>query len=199
MTDDPFEAAREARRQADLRLTPAERLRAIESWTVQESADSKHPTRVAILCRALNDSGARYLVAGAHAATLWGYARYTNDFDILIQATEDNAARVLDALNDLGFILTRDLDPAEVARRHVTMIGDLYHVDLLTVAFSVRYEDAEPTRIIFDVDGVPVPTLSLEMLIRSKQTDRAQDQLDVEELEKLRRRLTGGPGAAPGS
>ncbi|MEX0650798.1 MAG: tRNA 2-thiouridine(34) synthase MnmA, partial [Actinomycetota bacterium] len=52
------------------------------------------------------------------------------DIDLLIEATPDNARRVLDGLTAMGFYLTRHLDPAEVAKKPVTVIGDLHHVDL---------------------------------------------------------------------
>src|SRR5439155_25278041 len=48
------------------------------------------PPRVAIVCAALNRAKARYLVIGGIACILHGYARATDDIDILIERTEAN-------------------------------------------------------------------------------------------------------------
>ena len=52
-------------------------------------------SRVAQVCRLLNDEDARYLVVGAIAMQLWGTTRATRDIDILIEPTIENATRVL--------------------------------------------------------------------------------------------------------
>src|SRR5213079_1497012 len=58
---------------------------------------------VATVCAALNRAKARYLVIGCVACILHGYARATDDVDILIERTEANAARVLAALARVGY------------------------------------------------------------------------------------------------
>jgi hypothetical protein len=51
----------------------------------------------------LNRRGARYLIAGAHALAYHAKPRFTKDFDVLVEPSEDNARRVIDALRDFGF------------------------------------------------------------------------------------------------
>lgn len=46
------------------------------------------------LLRALNDTGARYLVVGAHAVAFCAEPRYTKELDVWVEATRANAARV---------------------------------------------------------------------------------------------------------
>ncbi len=145
-------------------------------------------SRVATVCAALNAAGARYVLVGGQAVVLWGQVRATRDVDVLIEATPENAALVLEALAELGFILVRDLDPAEVAARPFTIIGDLWRVDLLTVAFSVRYREAAADSTLFTVEGVEIPTASIPHLIASKRTGRLQDAADIEVLEQIRER-----------
>lgn len=86
----------------------------------------------------------------------------------------------------MGFVLNHDLDPGEVATSPVTVIGDLWHVHLFTLAWSVRYEDAISEARIFEVDGIQTPIISLRHLIASKRTGRLQDAADIEVLEQLR-------------
>lgn len=142
--------------------------------------------KLATVCGALNDAGAKYLLAGAQAGILWGHVRATRDIDLLIEPTEENARLVLEALDSIGFVLTRDLDPGQVATSPVTVIGDLWHVNLFNLAWSVRYEDAISEARIFEVDGIQIPIISLRHLIASKRTGRLQDAADIEVLEQLR-------------
>lgn len=126
-------------------------------------------------------------MAGARALQLWGSARATRDIDILIEATEPNAQRVLDALSTLGYGFAKEWAAAEVARKFVTIIGDDPRVDILTLAWSVRYRDAARRAERFEVEGVGIPTLSLDDLIASKRTGRPQDTADLLVLEEIRR------------
>jgi hypothetical protein len=54
------------------------------------------------VCRLLNEAGATYLVIGGHACILHGLVRTTEDVDILIEATEENCARVIQGLARAG-------------------------------------------------------------------------------------------------
>lgn len=144
-------------------------------------------TELAEVCWRLNEAGARYLVAGARALQLWGSARATRDIDILIEATDENARRVLDALAATGYGFAKEWAAAEVARKFVTIIGDSPRVDILTLAWSVRYRDAIRSAERFEVEGVLIPTLSLDDLIASKRTGRPQDIADLVVLEEIRR------------
>jgi hypothetical protein len=127
------------------------------------------------------------VLAGARALQLWGSARATRDIDILIEPTVENAARVLAALARCGFGFAKEWLAEEVAERHVTIIGDSPRVDILTVAWSVHYREAYPAATVFEVEGVRIPTLSIDHLIASKRTGRLQDAADIEVLEEIRR------------
>ena len=144
-------------------------------------------TGVARVCRLLNDEEARYVVVGATAMQLWGTSRSTRDIDILIEPTVVNAERVLRALGALPFGVAKEVDPAELISRHVTMIGDTPNVDVLTRAWNLQWNEAEQGFAVFDVEGVAVPTVSLANLIASKRTGRPQDVADIQLLEELRR------------
>jgi hypothetical protein len=99
----------------------------------------------------------------------------------------ENAACALKALEGLTFGIARAVDPSDVVAKPITIIGDDPRVDLLTLAWSVRYADAAPTALRVAIDGVEVPLADLDTLIRTKQTDRFQDKADVETLEQVRR------------
>ena len=144
-------------------------------------------TGLARVCHLLNGEGARYFIVGATAMQLWGTSRTTRDIDILIEPTIANAGRVLRALGALPFGVANEILPTDLIARGVTMIGDTPNVDVLTRAWNLQWQQAEPGFVVFEIEGVPVPTVSLTNLIASKQTGRAQDVADVQVLTALQR------------
>jgi len=151
----------------------------------------KPRSKLATVCGALNVAGARYVLIGGQAVILWGQVRATRDIDVLIEATPQNAERVLEGLAEIGFILVRDLAPKDVASRPFTIVGDLWRVDLLTIAWSVRYPAARADATVFTIEGVDIPVASIPHLIASKRTGRLQDAADIEVLEQIRERRGG--------
>jgi len=148
----------------------------------------KGESRVVRVCAALNRGKASYLVIGGVACILHGYARATEDIDILIERTAANAARVLDVLGGLGYGFAREWTAAELLKRPITVIGDDPRVDVFTVAWKVKYEQAAPNAGTVNLSGVKIPLISLDDLIETKRTGRLQDAADIEVLEEIKRR-----------
>lgn len=123
---------------------------------------------------------------------LWGSARATRDIDILIDPTVENARLVLSGLSQVGFGLAKEWLAEEVIRKPVTVIGDSPRVDILTVAWSVLYSHAHPDARVFEVEGVEVPTASIDHLIASKRTNRPQDEADILVLQEIKRIISKG-------
>lgn len=143
-------------------------------------------SRLVTVCGLLNAAGVRYVVVGGFALALHGAVRATKDVDILIEPSLENARRALQGLARLRFGIARELDPSEVIAKPLTIIGDDPRVDLLTLAWSIRYADAVPHLRRVEIDGVEIPFPDIDTLIRTKQTGRLQDQADVETLEQLK-------------
>lgn len=143
--------------------------------------------RVLRVCRLLNRRRVRYLVAGGAAVNLHGVVRTTRDVDILIPRDPANARRLLEALAELPYGIAGEIDPAELVRKPMTIIGDDPRVDVLTVAWTVRYETAARSRNVRRIAGTRVPFLSLGDLLRSKRTGRPQDDADIEGLKGVHR------------
>jgi hypothetical protein len=118
---------------------------------------------------------------------LHGYVRATTDLDILIERTKVNAERVLAALSAIGYGFARELTPEEILGRPVFVIGDDPQVDIFTVAWSVRYEQAIARSSVVEVEGVRIPLIGIDDLIASKRTDRPLDAADVDALEEIKR------------
>jgi hypothetical protein len=144
--------------------------------------------RVLRVCRLLNRHRVRYLIAGGVAANLHGSVRATRDVDVLVPPDKKNMAKLLEALAQLPHRVAAELDPAEIARKPVTIVGDDPRVDILTVAWSITFERAWPNRVVRRIEGVRVPYLGLADLRESKRTGRAADLADLEALDEPDRR-----------
>ncbi|MGE3841114.1 MAG: hypothetical protein AB7I50_05960 [Vicinamibacterales bacterium] len=112
--------------------------------------------------------------------------RATKDVDLLAPPDERNMARRLEALAGLRWGLATELDPAEMVKKPITIIGDEPRVDVLTLAWTVTFERAWPNRVVRRIEAVRVPFLSLKDLLESKQTGRPADLADLDVLTGLR-------------
>jgi hypothetical protein len=147
---------------------------------------STQRSRLATVCALLNAADARYAIIGGNAVELHGLVRATRDVDILIEPTIENAERTLAALSQLPFKIANDVLPEELLSNAVTIIGDTPQVDVLTLAWSVRYADARATLLTTELEGVTIPYVDIDTLIRSKRTGRLQDSADIEALERIK-------------
>jgi hypothetical protein len=142
------------------------------------------------VCALLNEHGARYLIGGGHACILHGHVRTTEDVDILVEDSIENFQRVIAGLSALEDHAAAELTPQDIAENVVVKIADEVEVDVSRQAWQVRYADAIATAEAITIEGVRVPFLSLEMLIKSKTTYREQDRADLvrlRDLQKLKR------------
>ena len=140
------------------------------------------------VCQLLNQAGAKYLICGAQACILHGLVRTTEDVDILVEATEENCARIIDGLSGLEDGAARELTPGDILDNAVVKVADEVEVDVSTHAWKVSYADAVGSARETVIEGVKIPFLSLDALIASKETYREQDAIDRLRLLELKRR-----------
>ncbi|MEI7730798.1 MAG: hypothetical protein WCO56_14590 [Verrucomicrobiota bacterium] len=148
--------------------------------------NSPHP--LLRICALLNQAQARYLIIGGQACILHGLVRTTEDVDVLIEASEENALRVISALSHLEDHAAAELTPADILDNVVVKIADEIEVDVSTKAWKVNYPEAIISAQTVVIEGIPVPFLSLDCLISSKETYREQDQWDLLHLRALKSR-----------
>jgi hypothetical protein len=140
------------------------------------------------LLSALRDAEARFLVVGAYAVGIHGRPRATKDLDVWIEASADNAARVLRALHQFGAPLG-DLVASDLER-----VGTGFkmgipprRIDILTQIEGISFADAWPNRIDAEFgEGVRCPVIGLADIITNKRAaGRPQDLADVAMLERI--------------
>ncbi len=120
------------------------------------------------------------------AANLHGSVRATRDIDILVPRDEKNMSRVLAALRELPYGVAGELEASEMIQKAITIVGDEPRVDVLTIAWSVTFEEAWPRRLVRRIQETRVSYLGRQDLIASKQTGRPSDQADIEQLTAIR-------------
>lgn len=149
---------------------------------------SREPTTTDLvnLCRALNDSGAKYLICGGFAIRAAGNVRNTGDIDLLIDTEPENEAKVFSALEVFPDKAVRELDPGDVAKYTVVRVADEVVVDVMQAACGIGYTEASTAVVIHEIDGVKIPFASPELLWRMKiHTHREKDRPDIDFLGRL--------------
>lgn len=135
----------------------------------------------------LLESGARFMVVGAHALAVHGVPRATGDLDIWIARDPANAERAFEALVRFGApVAALGVTPADLMQPvRVVQIGLApRRIDLLTDITGVDFEAAWPNRLSSRVGGLDVPFLGRADLVANKRaTGRHRDLADLEALE----------------
>jgi hypothetical protein len=139
----------------------------------------------------------RYVVIGGIASVLHGVPRATFDLDILIEATPENAERLLDAMLDAG-LGTASLTSADDLLAHeITIFKDRVRVDVQTSTPGISFEQAWDHRQTMSFQGQQFFIVSKEDLIRSKRAaGRDIDLDDVRLLESSEPTEPQEPGPA---
>jgi hypothetical protein len=136
------------------------------------------------LVAALNREGADYLLIGGYALFAHGYHRATTDIDVLVPATEEAGRKVREALMVLPDQAAQKLDPVWFGEGENIRVADAFVVDIMLNACGETYETLKQYAETVDLDGLPVRTINLEGLLRTKQTLRDKDIADRVVLER---------------
>ena len=136
------------------------------------------------LITSLNQQGADYLLIGGYALFAHGYHRATTDIDVLVPATEEAGRKVREALMVLPDQAAKDIDPAWFNEGENIRVADAFVVDIMLNACGETYETLKQYSEIIDMDGLPICTINLKGLLRTKQTMRGKDIADRAVLER---------------
>lgn len=136
------------------------------------------------LLAALEAEKADYLLIGGYALLAHGYARATVDIDLLVPARRAAAGPIQRALLVLADRSARDLAPEWFEEGEGIRVADEIAVDLVFRTCGETYESLKPFEEVIDLDGVPVRTVNLEGLLRTKQSARERDVQDRAVIER---------------
>ncbi|HLA98470.1 MAG TPA: DUF6036 family nucleotidyltransferase [Anaerolineales bacterium] len=125
----------------------------------------------------------RYIVIGGIAAVLHGVPRATFDLDILIDATPDNARKLLDSLLEANLGTAALISAEELLAHEITIFQDRVRIDIQTITPGLRFEDAWRNRATMEYQGQVFYVVSKLDLIASKQA--AGREIDLEDIRLL--------------
>ena len=136
------------------------------------------------LIASLNRQGADYLLIGGYALFAHGYHRATTDIDVLVPATREAGEQIKKALMVLPDQAAKDIDPEWFEEGENIRVADAFVVDIMLNACGETYDTLKQYAEIIDLDGLPLRTINLEGLLRTKQTMRDKDIADRIVLER---------------
>ena len=139
--------------------------------------------RLRTVFESLRSHDVRYVVIGGIAAVLHGVPRATFDLDVLIEATPENGARLLDALLEAKLGTALMTTPEEVARQEITVFNDRVRLDVQTRTPGLVFAEAWERRVTMTYQGVELFVVCKGDLVASKRAaGRPQDLEDVRAL-----------------
>ena len=133
----------------------------------------------------LSGNDVKFLLVGAYAMGAYGHLRATGDIDIWVWATTENSEKIYTSLKQFGAPLSEINKNSFAEQGVVFQIGVApRRIDILSRIDGVDFEDAYEERQIINIDGIDVPLISKQHLIKNKlATGRKKDELDAEQLQ----------------
>ena len=146
----------------------------------------------------LNNRGVKYIMVGGIATRFHGYNRATDDIDIWIEDTLVNRQNLRKAFRELGYGDYASIETMQFVPGWTSFYAAGVELDIMTEmkgienqSFQACYEIAS----ISNLEGVLVPFLHINHLIANKKAvNRPKDQMDVLQLEKIKKIRENTPG-----
>lgn len=135
----------------------------------------------------LNSHRVRFLIVGAHALAANGRPRATQDLDIFVEPTLENAERLGAALAAFGFpALANEAHRFAELDRMATLGHPPLRIDIMTSIAGVDFEQAWKGRLRASFGGHEVGFLGREELLANKRAaGRAKDLADLALLAEI--------------
>lgn len=143
--------------------------------------------------RILNEHQVTYLIVGGYAVMKYLEPSYTEDVDIWIDPTPENAGRAYAALVQFGAPMA-DLTVHDLTQPNVVFQFGMppVRVDVMTSIDAVGFDEAWKNRVESHLGGIPISIISLQDLIRNKEAvNRDTDRIQLARLRKYGKRDAG--------
>ena len=128
----------------------------------------------------------RFVLVGGHAVAGHGEPRLTEDLDVFVEPSLENARRLREALVDFGFAAVAPSARELAARDRIFMLGRKpWRIDILTGIDGVTFPQAWASRVKAEFVASPLFVIGRDALIANKRAAaRDKDLLDVSLLER---------------
>ncbi len=134
--------------------------------------------------KSFNSNSVEYLLIGGYAVGIYGHIRATNDLDIWVKVSEENAVRIDRALRQFGFTALALTPNLFLAKDNVVRMGvPPIRIEILTSISGVEFNACYAEKEWIQIEGMAVPVISLARLRENKAASgRAKDLADLEYL-----------------
>jgi hypothetical protein len=134
--------------------------------------------------KSLNSNRVEYLLIGGYAVGIHGHIRATNDLDVWVNISPENAARIDRALREFGFAAAGLASGLFLDRNNVVRMGvPPIRIEILTSISGVEFEACYAEKEMIRIEEIVVPVISLARLRQNKSASgRAKDLADLESL-----------------
>jgi len=136
------------------------------------------------LLKLLKENKVIFVVIGASAFPVYGYARATLDIDIFIRSDMENIRRLIRALKEFGYDLT-DLKPRDFLENKILIRQYTVEADFHPFVKGITFDEVWKNRISAKFGETRVNFPSLGDMIRMKKA--AGRAIDLEDLKYLKR------------
>ncbi|HEX5660520.1 MAG TPA: hypothetical protein VFX59_25170 [Polyangiales bacterium] len=148
-------------------------------------AELRLPQDYQDLLQEFQQAQVEFLLIGGWAVAAHGHGRATDDIDLLVRPSADNAKRVYEALQRFGAPLQGVDAGLFEAERYGYRIGRKpLLIEILTAIDGVDFDEAAAEAITVDANGLMIPVIGKGALIKNKRAaGRAKDLADVQALD----------------
>ena len=144
------------------------------------------PAQAEELAAAFTREEVDYLFIGKSGAILLGYPETTQDIDIFLPRSRENAERVLRALPSLGFDLDAASTVSILTGSEIIMLkGGPFALDLIHAPDGIESFESAKSRRVLEAGRFPIASLD-DIIASKKATGRERDLSDVKRLEQFR-------------
>lgn len=134
----------------------------------------------------LNAHQVEYLIVGGYAVGFHSRPKFTNDIDIWINKSEENAHRMLTVLEDFGFgSLEINLEDFTANDRVIQLGHAPLRIDVMTSISGVEFSEAYKEKMEGIYLGIKTFFISLDQILQNKKASgREKDLQDIKWLKK---------------
>ena len=124
------------------------------------------------------------MIVGGYALAYHGAPRFTGDIDVFVKPDRENAARIINALDDFGFnSLEITIDDFQDENKVVQLGLPPVRIDIITSISGVTWEEADASKEPGLYGDVSVFYIGkLQYITNKRATGRTKDIADIEAL-----------------
>ena len=132
----------------------------------------------------LNEHNVKYLLIGGYAVGYHGYPRTTNDIDIWVENSVENADKLVLSVKAFGFNVPELKPELFENKKNIIRMGKApMRIEIITDIDGVEFAKCYPKRIVANIDNINVNIISLnDLKANKKASGRHKDLADLDYL-----------------